>query len=473
MNTIKKYFVLVLLLLVSGGMADAEDIIFGFEGALAGSAKVGPKIELIPVLQLIGAEASFSLAAGTFGITFEDHNIQFTPGRRSVLVDGVLKESSETPIASPGGVAASLPFLEREILSPLGFHLEPSGSGYNIVPGARFADPVMVRAVAADFSATTTVVLTFGRKTEAEVTHSANGDVLVYFPDASPHVDPSMSIRSRRIQMVVPQAQTLLVKLDKGVGLTSWHALDGPPRVILELGQVRPTPTPAPLRPVESLHGPSVVIDPGHGGDDIGAESPDGIKEKDIVLSIALKLRKYLESRGVTVRLTRQGDEQRALTDRTALANRLEAKVFVSLHANSSTVASVRGGETYYMSLDQSATDDVAKATADLENQADNNPPERSALDMILWDLAQSEVLNESAQLALRVQGHLNAHLALRDRGVKQAPFVVLTGATMPAVLVEVGFLSNPAEARRLADPLHQQGIAEAIGLGILDYILR
>ncbi len=459
-----KHFLLVLLLLVSGGMAQAEDIIFGYGGALTTCPKVGPKIELIPVLRLIGAEAAYSPASGTFGVTLGDHNIQFTPGRRSVLINGVLKESSETPIASPGGVAASLPFLEREILSPLGLHLEPAGGGYSIEAGARFADPVSVRVVAADFAVTTTVVLTLGRKTEAEVTHSASGDVLVYFPDASPQIDQTMSTRSSRIKMVVPQAQTLLVRLNTSVGLTSWHVLDGPPRVILELGQVRSTPTPAPVRPIENLVGPSVVIDPGHGGDDIGAETSDGVQEKDIVLSIARRLARYLERRGVTVRLTRNGDEQRALTDRTALANRLEAKVFVSLHANSSTVASVRGGETYYMSLDQGATDDDAKATADLENQVDSDTPGRTALDMILWDLAQSEVLNESAKLALRVQSHLNAHLALKDRGVKQAPFVVLTGATMPAVLVEVGFLSNPAEARRLVDPLHQQGIAEAIG---------
>ena len=102
-----------------------------------------------------------------------------------------------------------------------------------------------------------------------------------------------------------------------------------------------------------------------------------------------------------------------------------------------------------------------------LENEAGEADDERSDLDLILWDLAQTSALNESAELAVEVQTRLNALLDLRDRGVKQAPFVVLTGATMPAILVEVGFLSNPSEASRLGEPDHQQALARAIATGI------
>jgi N-acetylmuramoyl-L-alanine amidase len=212
------------------------------------------------------------------------------------------------------------------------------------------------------------------------------------------------------------------------------------------------------------------VIDPGHGGDDTGAVAPSGMMEKDLVLDVARLLAQKLRARGHTVRLTREGDDSRALTDRTALANRLGAKVFVSLHANATTVSAVRGAETYYMSLDETSTDEDAAATADLENRPAAEGGQRSALDLILWDLAQAEVLNESAALALRVQRRLNVTLDLRDRGVKQAPFVVLTGATMPAILIEVGFLSNPNEAVRLASNAHQQRLAEAIAGGIDDF---
>jgi N-acetylmuramoyl-L-alanine amidase len=172
------------------------------------------------------------------------------------------------------------------------------------------------------------------------------------------------------------------------------------------------------------------------------------------------------------VRLTRDDGEGRALTDRTAIANRLEAKAFVSLHANASNFSSVRGSETYYMSLDDQATDEAAAALARLENEAGSEAEEQTDLDLILWDLAQASVLNDSAMLAVAVQTRLNALLDIRDRGVKQAPFVVLTGATMPAILVEVGFLSNPAEAGRLASAEHQQALASAIATGI-DAFLR
>ena len=193
---------------------------------------------------------------------------------------------------------------------------------------------------------------------------------------------------------------------------------------------------------------------------------------EDFPWEVASPSDRILESRGRAVRLTRDGDQGRALTDRTALANRLEATVFISLHANASTVASVAGAETYYMSLD-GASDEAAAATAALENRAGSSADGRSPLDLILWDLAQAEVLNESSRLALAVQGRLNARLGLRDRGVKQAPFVVLTGATMPAILVEVGFLSNPSEADRLTQPESQQQLAEAVAAGIEDFLGR
>jgi N-acetylmuramoyl-L-alanine amidase len=124
------------------------------------------------------------------------------------------------------------------------------------------------------------------------------------------------------------------------------------------------------------------------------------------------------------------------------------------------------------MSLD-APSDAGAAATAELENRAGSAAGARTPLDLILWDLAQAEVLNESADLALAVQGRLNALSGTRDRGVRQAPFVVLTGATMPAILVEFGFLSNADEAQRLSQPEQQQRIAEAIADGIGDFVGR
>jgi len=373
-------------------------------------------------------------------------------------------------VASPGGVAASVDYLERALLGPLGYHLQPFSGGYSIAAGARFGDPVVVRPAAADFATTTTLVLTLSRPAAARVTPVPGSGAIVVFSDAAPQLDSTSPFRSRRVLALRSGAQELQVELASDVGVLSWHLLEEPPRVILELGRVQPTPSPAPVvvrRPSVS----PIVIDPGHGGDDTGAVSESGLMEKDLVLDIAARLAGLLESRGHAVRLTRARDENRALSDRTALANRLEAKLFVSLHANSSTVAAVRGAETYYMSLDQTATDEAAAATAQLENLAGEQNGSRSAIDMILWDLAQAEALNESAELALAMQRRLNERLGLRDRGVKQAPFVVLTGATMPAVLIEVGFVSNPDEEQTLRDPAHRLRVAEAIAAGVEDYV--
>jgi N-acetylmuramoyl-L-alanine amidase len=470
--------IISIALVLGAGLLAAQDynrtLEFHFDDRAIVVPKFGPKVEALPVLELVGAEARFSPAAGTYGVLYGEHIIQFAVDHKVLLVDGELREAREVPVASPEGVAVSLSYLERWLLSPLGFHLEPIPRGYRIARGARFADPVTVRPVAADFGTTTTLVLTLNRTADIEVEESEPGTIAIRFDDATPQLDNSVPFRSRRVRSLTSSDQNLFVNLIPGVGLASWHPLDTPPRITIELGPARPTPTPAPLRaPVVTRMGPRpVVIDPGHGGDDIGARSPTGVTEKEVVLAVARRLARVLESRGQAVRLTRDGDQGRALTDRTALANRLDATVFVSLHANASTVASVAGAETYYMSLD-GASDEAAAATADLENRAGSSSDERSPLDLILWDLAQAEVLNESSGLALAVQGHLNARLGLRDRGVKQAPFVVLTGATMPAILVEVGFLSNPSEAARLTQPDSQQQIAEALAAGIEDFLGR
>ncbi len=469
---------LLIALALCGGHVAAQDldraVEFHFEDRAIVVPRFGPKVEVLPILELVGAEARYSLSAGTYGVVLGDHIIQFSVGHKVMLVNGNLQDAQEAPVASPGGVAASLSFLDRSLLSPLGFRLEPILRGYRIEHGARFADPVSVRPAVADFGVTTTLVLTLSRTTPGDVANIEAGMITVHFDEATPHLDGSTPFRSRRVLSLSSKEQTVKITLAPGIGLLSWNTLDGPPRITMELGPARATPTPAPRRaPVVLSTGPRpIVIDPGHGGDDIGAESGSGLMEKEITLAVARRLARVLEARGYRVRLTRDGDQKRALTDRTALANRLDALAFVSLHANAFTASSVSGAETYYMSIDE-ASDADAAAVADLENRAGASSGGRTPLDLILWDLAQAEVLNESAQLALTVQQSLNSQLGARDRGVRQAPFVVLTGATMPAILVEVGFLSNSREADLLAQPDHQQKLAEAIASGIEGFVSR
>ncbi len=459
------------LLAPSGAVAQGGAVEVEFGGRVIAVERIGPRIEVLPLLQLLGAQAELSPAAGTYVIARDDHEIQIAPDRRFVLVDGALEEVDEPPVASPGGVAASPSFIDRVLLSPLGFHLERTATGYRIADGPRFARALPVRPAAADFAATTTLVLTLDREEPADVATDPEAPVVrIRFADASPRLDGSVPLRSRRIRGLAVRGQELSVELPPDVTLLSWHRLPEPPRIILEVGRRPPTPTPAPVAVEHNRSVPLVVVDPGHGGDDAGAVAGDGLEEKTVVLAVARRLARVLGARGYEVRLTRGGDETRALSDRTALANRLQATAFISLHANASRAASARGAETYYMSLDE-GSDAQAAATAKVENAPAAGGHNGSDLDLILWDMAQAEVLNESAHLALDVQRRLNGLADLPDRGVKQAPFVVLRGATMPAVLVEVGFLSNSREARRLADPGSQQKLAEAVANGVVDFL--
>ena len=215
-----------------------------------------------------------------------------------------------------------------------------------------------------------------------------------------------------------------------------------------------------------------VVIDPGHGGDKDGAIGPGGLKEKEVALAIALRLERLLAAAGHQAILTRRDDTGVELADRVALANERGADLFVSIHANSMPTAEARarthGIETYFLSAD--ATDEAALAVARAENADDARsagPKAEGALGMILADLARSEAHANSSQLAYALHGSLVERAGGRDRGVRQAPFAVLEGAAMPAVLLEVGYISHGAEAQRLADPVEQAKIAGAVAAGI------
>jgi N-acetylmuramoyl-L-alanine amidase len=215
-----------------------------------------------------------------------------------------------------------------------------------------------------------------------------------------------------------------------------------------------------------------VVVDPGHGGDKDGALGPDGLREKDLSLAIARRVAARLREAGARVLLTRERDEGVDLSARAALANAAEADLFVSVHLNSMATAvgraRTRGIETYFLSAD--ATDATAFAVAAREN-ADRAPaevfPADDAVAGILADLTSVEALAESSRLAHAVHERLVRQTGAEDHGVKQAPFHVLAGARMPAVLIEVGFISHKEEARRLADPAYQDRIATAVADGI------
>ncbi len=218
-----------------------------------------------------------------------------------------------------------------------------------------------------------------------------------------------------------------------------------------------------------------IVIDPGHGGEDTGAVGPRGLEEKDVTLSVAKRLKGMLEKKlNCTVLLTRTDDTYIPLEDRTSFANRNGADIFISIHANAARRRLARGVETYFLSFE--ASDDDARMVAAFENgiigiDADGNGPKVTEdLKAILWDLTQNESLHQSSKLAEAIHTSVLSVTGETNRGVKQAHFIVLSGATMPAVLLEVGFITNPAEERRLSTERFQNLIAEAVAEGVVKY---
>lgn len=218
----------------------------------------------------------------------------------------------------------------------------------------------------------------------------------------------------------------------------------------------------------------TIVIDPGHGGEDTGAVGPSGIKEKDINLAIATRLKKLLaEKTNAIVILTRTDDRFIPLDERTNIANKNEADLFISIHTNASYRKGADGVETYFLSFE--ASDEDAKRTVAFENavvslEKKTEIKNSDDLKAILMDMAQTSVLNDSSQLADIIQENLCKVLKGENRGIKQAPFIVLAGAAMPAVLVEVGFISNADEEKRLTAGETQETIAEAIFKSVMRF---
>jgi N-acetylmuramoyl-L-alanine amidase len=196
--------------------------------------------------------------------------------------------------------------------------------------------------------------------------------------------------------------------------------------------------------------------------------------EKELVLDVARRVARLVEEQlGVKVALSRDGDYFVPLRDRTSFANRERADLFVSIHGNAHRQTDSAGVETYFLSSE--ATDSAARQVAAAENSVVQleTPAARTRMDVvkaILWDLAQSEFQAESSRLAEVVLDSMTQSLRIPNRGVKQAGFYVLGGAAMPAILIEIGFVTNPREERRLKDSRYRDEIARAILAGLSEY---
>ena len=214
-----------------------------------------------------------------------------------------------------------------------------------------------------------------------------------------------------------------------------------------------------------------IVIDPGHGGHDPGTVGPTGLSESKLVLDVALRLKKLIESNLESeVMLTRDGDRFVPLEERTAIANKHAADLFISIHANASRQRWVRGVETFYLSFTRSKTSLEVAARENASSQESVN-----RLQDMIKKIALNDMAEESEEFARVIQSSMYNRLRKvswqKNRGVKKAPFVVLIGADMPAVLAEISFITNPKDETLLKKSEHRQRIAEALYGGVARYV--
>jgi N-acetylmuramoyl-L-alanine amidase len=292
------------------------------------------------------------------------------------------------------------------------------------------------------------------------------------------------------VQAIRPGDQPTTIAFDLGPRFASFRAADQPApggatRIVIDLvaqtetapvpGAQPPTP-PAPgdtpplldLPPAGGLR--TIVIDPGHGGDENGARGEKGTLEKNVTLSVARRLKGALEGRlGVRVLLTRDGDQTVALDQRAAVANNNKADLFISLHANASVRPAIAGVEVFYLNLAEYGDEAQRAARGGGESLPVLGGGSRE-IEVILWEMAQARYIDQSAAFARTVEAALRERVPMSRRAIQQAPFRVLGGANMPAVLVEMGFLSNLQQEQQLAGDDYQNTIVQALVEGIVRF---
>lgn len=252
--------------------------------------------------------------------------------------------------------------------------------------------------------------------------------------------------------------------------------VDGGTRLTIELQPPGTQEAPGPSAPAQAppapdipfLSGPrptlqTIVIDPGHGGEDRGAAGAGGVVEKDVTLEVARRLKTLVEARlGIRVVLTREDDRRVGLDQRAAIANNSKADLFVSLHANASFVPGVSGAEVLYLALDEEIEAAQRAALADSVTLPVLGGGTRT-LDVLRWDMAQARHLESSATLGVLLEEELRSRVPMSPQPLQRAPLRVLMGVNMPAVLVEMAYLTNAEQAQRAASADFQTAVAQAI----------
>lgn len=428
---------------------------------------IGPLVSLPAIVSRLGG----TLEEGPLGhghtLILDSARLVFGPGSAAMTVGREIVYLSQPPRLGPGGIEVPLDLLERAYGEARGIRFRWDARELELRAERRPSRRLPVTIDVVHLQGVSTVVLQFPDTPRYRVEGDGStvrvrmiGDRLA--PESRlPPVDDPLVAR------VVLEEDEVAIQLVRGAEAEEPYVLQNPYRLVFDVFSQRAAASP-PRRPARPRTGgvTTIVVDPGHGGSELGAIGPSGTTEKDIALQLAQSLKNRLESRlPVRVVMTRSEDVNLSLETRTAIANQHRADLFLSIHLNSSVGPRAHGAETYILNME--ASDERAARAAAEENFPSGGTVDlgdaADDLSLILWDLAQSRYLAESQRLANLVQEELNEALGLHDRGVKQAPFRVLMGAAMPAILVELGFLSNPEEERLLLDPAHRSNLVDSL----------
>ncbi len=412
-----------------------------------------------------------------YKVTLNNTIAAFGPDTRFAVVRDDLIEMPVPPIISNG-----LPFVPWQFFS--GFVGKAAEQEALWDAGARVLTirPRQQSIVAVQMSVTNVqgiskVVLTLSASAEYAMAKDASGYLIRFkAPLAAPFAEQAYD--DPNVAHATFSGSDLRIQLTSPDVIGDAYKLDNPFRIVLDLRKaaapvqgshqqqlpgIKPAVEPSGIR--------TIVIDPGHGGKEVGAVGPGGLMEKDVTLAVSRKLSAALQSTiNARVVLTRDDDSVVSLDQRTAIANQYKADLFLSIHMNAAVVKGAKGSETYFLSLE--ASDELAKRAAETENASNPTPKTGPSPDLklILWDLAQQEYLQESSRFAQDIQEEMNGATGVQNRGVKQAPFKVLVGATMPAALVEVGFITNPDEEAKLKSGAFQDTMVDALVRAIQRY---
>ena len=430
----------------------------------------GELVALEPVVTRLGGNLEVGALGASFTLTVGNVAFVLAPGSAAMTRGTDIVALSRALVAHEGALYVPVDLIEKCYGSVLGATVRWDPEGHRLTLARPAARELPVEISRVHVQGVTTVVLRLPETVRYHVINAPAAVEVVPIGDRFLPASPPATGDDPYLRALFVEADRVRLEVAPGIEADD-YTLSDPFRIVVDLFRPREASASEPAGPSAPAVRPrgvhTVVIDPGHGGEETGAIGPGGTMEKDLTLAIARALAEKLRSElGLEVVLTRDDDVAVPLDDRSALANQQKADLFISVHLNS-TVAGGRahGAETYFLSLQ--ASDERASSLAASENLTGGRPPapgsEEFDLQLLLWDLAQSRHLEASQRLATLIQQELNKTLELTDRGVKQAPFRVLMGAAMPAVLVELGFLSNPDEEKQLRDPAYRGELAETL----------